>query len=73
MCLTIPGKIIEIKKDVATIDYGSEKRQAKIVEGDYKVGDCVLVQAKVVVEKVPEKQMKGWLEVLKDIEERGKV
>lgn len=71
MCLTIPGKIIKIEGDVATLDYGSEKREAKIVEGDYKVGDCVLVQAKIVVEKVSEEQMKGWLEVLKDVEERN--
>lgn len=71
MCLTIPGKIIKIEGDVATLDYGSEKREAKIVEGDYKVGDCVLVQAKIVVEKVPEEQMNGWLEVLKDVESRG--
>lgn len=71
MCLTIPGRIIEIREDgTAVLDYGSEKREAKIVEGDYKVGDCVLVQAKVIVEKVPEEQMKGWLEVLRDLEER---
>jgi len=71
MCLTIPGKIIEINNvGIATLDYGSEKRQAKIVEGDFKVGDFVLVQAKVVVEKVPEEQMIGWLEVLKNIQER---
>ncbi|MBU0977144.1 MAG: HypC/HybG/HupF family hydrogenase formation chaperone [Nanoarchaeota archaeon] len=70
MCLTIPGRIIKIEGDIATLDYGSEKREAKIVEGDYKIGDCVLVQAKIVVEKVSEEQMAGWLEVLKDIEER---
>ena len=50
MCLTIPGKIVKIEGDIATLDYGSEKRDAKIIEGDYKVGDFVLVQAKVVVE-----------------------
>lgn len=73
MCLTIPGKIVKIKGDIATLDYGSEKREAKIVEGNYAVGDCVLVQAKIVVEKVPEEQMKGWLEILKDVEERSEV
>ena len=71
MCLTIPGKILEIDEDdIATVDYGSEKRQAKIIEGGFKVGDFVLVQARVVVEKVPEEQMVGWLEVLKDIQSR---
>jgi hypothetical protein len=31
----------------------------------------VLVKAKIVVEKVPEEQMQGWLEVLNEIEERN--
>lgn len=70
MCLTIPGKIIKIEGNIATLDYGSEKRQVKIVEGNYKVGDFVLVQARIIVEKVPKKQMKGWLEILKDIQSR---
>ena len=75
MCLTIPGRIIKIEGDVATLDYGSETREVKIVDDgeDYKIGDCVLVQAKIVVEKVPEEQMQGWLEVLKDVQERGEV
>jgi len=38
MCLTIPGRIIKIEGDVTTWDYGSEKREARIVEGDFGVG-----------------------------------
>ncbi|MBU0760131.1 MAG: HypC/HybG/HupF family hydrogenase formation chaperone [Nanoarchaeota archaeon] len=38
MCLTIPRKIVEIEEDKAIVDYGSEKREAKIVEGDFGVG-----------------------------------
>lgn len=68
MCLTIPGKIVNINGDIATLDYGSEKREAKIVEGDYKVGDYVLVQAKVVSEKVSDEQMKGWHELVGEID-----
>ncbi len=66
MCLAIPGKITNIKDDVAIVDYGSEKRKAKIVEGDFKVGDYVIVQGRLVIEKVPENQVSGWLELLKD-------
>ena len=64
MCLTVPGKIIEIEKDIATIDYGSETRKAKLIDLNYNVGDIVLVKAKIVVEKVSEEQYQGWLEVL---------
>ena len=66
MCLAIPGKIIEIKNDIALIDYGSEKRQAKIIIGDFKVNDYVIVQGKIIIEKVPEEQVQAWLNLLKN-------
>jgi len=65
MCLEIPGKIIEIKKDIANIDFGSEKRKAKIIDGNYKKGDFVLVQNGIVIESVPVEQVEKWLESLK--------
>lgn len=64
MCLAIPGKIIRIEKDIATVDYGSEKRLAKIVVGDFAVNDFVIVQGKIVVEKVPPEQVQQWLDLL---------
>jgi len=66
MCLAIPGKIVKIKENIATIDYGSEKREAKIVEGKFKVNDFVIVQGKIVIEKIPKNQVRGWLELLKN-------
>ncbi len=65
MCLAIPGKIVSIEKDVATVDYGSENRKAKIIEGDFKKGDFVIVQGKIIIEKVPEEQVQGWLDVVR--------
>ena len=70
MCLTIPGKIINITGDIATIDYGSETREAKLIDEEFKIGDFVLVKAKVVVEKVPKDHMDAWLNVLHEINER---
>ncbi len=64
MCLAIPGKIIRIEKDIAIVDYGSEKRQANMVVGDFSVGDFVIVQGKIVVEKVPAEQVQQWLDLL---------
>lgn len=66
MCLAIPGKIIEIQNDLATVDYGDQKTLAKIVRGDFSVGDYVIVQAKLVVEKVPEQQVKAWHEIINE-------
>ncbi len=64
MCLAIPGKIVNIEGDNATIEYPGEKREAKIIEGEYAVGDYVFVSAKIIVQKIPEKEalesLKGW-------------
>jgi hydrogenase maturation factor len=66
MCLAYPGKIIGIKGDSATVDYGSEKRVAKLIERKYKVGDYVVVQGKVVIEKIPTRDAVKWLETIKN-------
>lgn len=48
------------------VDYGTEKRSASIIDGRYKVGDFVIVQGKIVVDKVPVSQVKKWLGFLKE-------
>ena len=62
MCLAIPGKVVEIRGDIAIIEYGQEKREAgilkkmKIVKGDY-----VLVQHKIIISKLNKKQAEKTL------------
>ena len=56
MCLSVPGKIIEISGDEAVIDYDIEKRKAMLLEKTFKIGDYVIVQGKVVVQKVEKKE-----------------
>ena len=64
MCLAFPGKIVRISGSDATIDYGAEKRTAKLIEPKYKKGDYVLVQGKVVVEKVKKEDAQRWLDMI---------
>ena len=52
MCLAVPGKIIEIEGDAATVDYGSEKRVGKILSQEYNIGDFVIIQGGIIVLKV---------------------
>jgi hydrogenase assembly chaperone HypC/HupF len=56
MCLAVPGKIIKIHQDLATVDYQTEKRQGKIIEGTWKVGDYCIIQGGILVMKVPKKE-----------------
>ena len=66
MCLAIPGKIIQIENDTAIVDYGSEKREAKIFEGNFSIGDYVIVQSKLIIEKVPEDQAISWIKAFNE-------
>ena len=53
MCLAIPGTISKIEEETATIDYGGTTRRASVrLLPDAAVGDCVLVHAGFVIQKV---------------------
>ena len=54
MCLQIPGKVIEVKDNKATIDYDIEKRHAVIADIKPKIGDWVIVVGQFIVDIVPE-------------------
>lgn len=70
MCLAMPGKIVKIDGDTATIDYPGQTRTARILDGDYSVGDYVFVSAQIIVMKIPEKEalksLETWQKVLED-------
>ncbi len=67
MCLSIPGKIIEIREDGSCIvDYVAEKRTAKIFTDDISTDDYVIVSNKVVVMKVPEDQALDYINAIKE-------
>ena len=60
----VPGKIISIDGDIATIDYEIEQRKAKIID-NFKVGEYVIVQGGIVIQKVPEQEAKDSLALYK--------
>lgn len=64
MCLAIPGKIVKIEGDNAIVDYVAEKRAAKIFSLDVSVGDYVIVQQKIVVQKILEKEALAALKLI---------
>lgn len=64
MCLAIPGRIIKIKGNTATIEYPGQTREAKIVDGEYSTGDYVFVSAQIIVQKLSKEEalesLEGW-------------
>lgn len=65
MCLAIPGKVVGIKGEDVIVEYPGEKRAVKNIGLKIRKGDYVIVQAKMVVQKVPEKEALESLEAWK--------
>ena len=66
MCLAVPGKITEIKDDIATVDYGLEKRKGRLIEKGFGVGDYVIIQGGIVIEKIDKKEAEEALSNYKE-------
>lgn len=68
MCYAIPGKIVSLDGNIATIDYFGEYRKAQIIGNQnlgLKPGDYIYAQGGVIVGKVNKKQALETLEIWK--------
>lgn len=68
MCLSVPGKIIAIHGDEVIVDYELEQRTGKLIDETetYSMGEYVIIQAGIVVSKVPEKEALDALRLYKE-------
>ncbi len=64
MCLAIPRKVIEINEDNLVVECGKNKINVKSLL-NIKKGDYVLVQGKIIVDKIPKEKAENFLEMLK--------
>ena len=65
MCLGIPGKVIEIEKNVARVDVGGLSRDISLdLCPDVSVGEYVLIHTGFAIQKVDEKEAKETLDLL---------
>lgn len=74
MCLAVPARVLEINGNVAIVDFGGVRREARTdFIKDLKVGDYVIVHTGFAIEKLDEKaaleSLKAWEEVMKALEE----
>ncbi len=71
MCLVIPGKVKSVAGEKAIVDYEVEEREVgTALVPDVKVGEYVLVQAKMIVQVIPEEEAKAALETIKEAGEK---
>lgn len=71
MCLAIPAKVVELKGDIAKVDFGAgTMRDVNISLVEANVGEYVIVHAgyaiQVLDEKAAEETLQLWNELLKE-------
>ena len=68
MCLAVPGKIIEIDGDKATVEYGEGvTNKANITLVEVEIGSYVLVHAGFAIKTLEEKDALETIEVWKQV------
>lgn len=65
MCLGIPGKVVEIEKNVARVDVGGVLRDISLdLCPDVSVGEYVLIHTGFAIQKVDEEEARETLDLL---------
>ncbi len=71
MCLSFPGKIMEINGELATVDYGEDgvRKNVNVSLVEAQLGSYVLVQGGFAIRVLPEKEALETLETWKMVRE----
>ena len=74
MCIAAPAQIVEINGNMATVDFGGVRQQAKLdLVEDVDVGRYVLVHSGYAIEVLSDQEAKesleAWEKFLKTIDE----
>ena len=68
MCLAIPAKVIEIKENVAKVDFGEGVlRDVNVTLVNANIGEYVLVHAGYAIQVLDEKSAEETLELWKEV------
>lgn len=74
MCIAAPAQIMEIKDNVATVDFGGIRQQAKLdLVEEVEIGKYVLVHSGYAIEVLSDQEaresLEAWDELLKVLDE----
>lgn len=72
MCVSVPGKVIEINGDKAIVDIMSNQCEADIRLADVKIGDYVLMHAGCVIDVLQKEMAEDIISVFGEIEEAAR-
>jgi|GEM_PF-30065 len=69
MCLSIPGKVISIDNDIATVSVGGSEVQAGLqLLDEVNIGDYVLVHSGFALQLISEDEAARTLELIRELE-----
>jgi hydrogenase expression/formation protein HypC len=70
MCLSVPGKIVGIKKNMARVDVGGTLRDISLdLCPEVSIGEYVLIHAGFAIQTVDEEEAKETLDLLRKMAE----
>lgn len=69
MCVAVPGEVLFIEGDVATVDFGGNRMRVGLGLVDAKVGDHVLVHAGLAIEVMRREQTEELAQLLAELDE----
>jgi hydrogenase expression/formation protein HypC len=67
MCLGIPGKVLEVRGNVALVDFGGVTREVDASLEEVAPGDYVLVHVGMIIAKIDEKEAMEISKLLSEI------
>ncbi len=69
MCVAVPGEILSVDGDVATVDFFGNRMRVSLGLVDAKIGDHVLVHAGCAIEVMRREQAEELLVLLAELDE----
>jgi hydrogenase expression/formation protein HypC len=69
MCLGVPGRIVSVDGDIATVDFWGVRRQVRldIVDEPVKAGDYILNHVGYAIRRIPEQEIGATLALYEEL------
>ena len=68
MCVAMPGKVLAVNENIATVDFSGNIVEAQADLVSVKVGDYVLVHAGFILQKLSQEEGSSLAQLFREIE-----
>lgn len=69
MCVAAPGKVIELKDNIAVVDYNGNKINADTGIVNVNIGDYVLVHAGLIIQVLSKDEAENMIDIFNELGE----